>query len=239
MNGVSFASLDGELLGLMKRAGFHTINLSFVSADILTKERMKRPRTRIEFDRIIEEAGHRKLNVIAYGIFGIPGQRVEEMVDTLISLTGRRVLIGPSIYYPTPGTPLFAKCQREGLLPPHLSRWRSTAFPIETKDFSRLDLVTLFRLARAVNFIKGKMDRGELEEGRSWREIYEEAKAKVEVEWMNLVWSFMDERSFFSLRRGDKGKSEMVREESSRKVLDCFFEKAWNSPILKGRHKIG
>ena len=57
MNGVSFASLDEELLGLMKKAGFHTINLSFVSSDILTKERMKRPESEaIEFDQILEDA---------------------------------------------------------------------------------------------------------------------------------------------------------------------------------------
>jgi len=43
MNGISFASLDGELLKSMKSAGFHTINLSYVSTDPATKERMKRP----------------------------------------------------------------------------------------------------------------------------------------------------------------------------------------------------
>ena len=57
MNGVSFASMDAELLRLMKRAGFHTINLSFVSTDLVTKERMRRPKARVEFDQILENAG--------------------------------------------------------------------------------------------------------------------------------------------------------------------------------------
>ena len=56
MNGISFASLDGELLKLMKKAGFHTINLSYVSTDPSTKERMRRPKPTTEFDRILEEA---------------------------------------------------------------------------------------------------------------------------------------------------------------------------------------
>ena len=38
MNGVSFASLDGELLKLMRRAGFHTVNLSFVSTAPIPEE---------------------------------------------------------------------------------------------------------------------------------------------------------------------------------------------------------
>ncbi|MGZ6202805.1 MAG: B12-binding domain-containing radical SAM protein, partial [Thermodesulfobacteriota bacterium] len=102
MNGVSFASLDEELLKSMKRAGFHTINLSYVSTDPSTKERMRRPKTETEFDKIVEDAEQVGLNVVAYAILGMPGQTVEEMVDTLIYLTGRKVLIGPSVYYPTP-----------------------------------------------------------------------------------------------------------------------------------------
>ena len=171
MNGISFASLDGELLRLMKKAGFKTINLSYVSADPSTKERMKRPKSTTGFDRILEEAEQIGLHVIAYAILGMPGQTMEEMVDTLIYLMGEKILIGPSIYYPTPGTPLFEKCKKEGMLPPNSTQWRSSAFPIETKEFDRVDLLTLFRLARVINFIKGKMDKKELEEGMTWREL--------------------------------------------------------------------
>ena len=89
MNGISFASLDGELLRLMKRAGFYTINLSYVSTDPSTKERMRRPKTTTEFDRILEKAEQVGLHVIAYAILGMPGQTIEEMVDTLIYLMGK------------------------------------------------------------------------------------------------------------------------------------------------------
>ena len=181
MNGVSFASLDGELLRLMKRAGFHTVNLSFVSTDPSTKERMGRPGRKEDFDDILEETEKVSLNVVAYAIFGMPGQTIEEMVDTLIYLMGKRVLIGPSIYYPTPGTDLFERCKEMGILPSHSSQWRSSALPIETKDFNRLDIVTLFRLARMINFIKGKMDKGELSEGMTWKELFQMMKSKAKV----------------------------------------------------------
>jgi radical SAM superfamily enzyme YgiQ (UPF0313 family) len=244
MNGVSFASLDEELLRLMKRAGFHTINFSFVSTDPSTKERMRRPEPTTEFDQILEKAEEVGLSVIAYAILGMPGQTIEEMADTLIYLMGKRVLIGPSIYYPTPGTPLFEICKEERILPPHLSQWRSTAFPVETKEFDQLDLLTLFRLARVINFIKGKMDEIELEEGMTWKELSQVLKEKARAEvrgdpspWINLLLLIFNERSFFSLKMNFREKDSVSKEISSKKVLDYFFDESWESPILKSRVK--
>lgn len=245
MNGVSFTSLDEELLKLMKRSGFKTINLSLVSTNPLTKEKMGRPKGTTEFDKIIDKSEQVNLNVIAYAILGMPGQTIEEMADTLIYLMGRRVLIGPSVYYPTPNTPLFEKCKKEGILPAQISRWRSSAFPIETKEFNRLDLLTLFRLARLINFIKGKMDRNELDEGLPWRELCAPSAMRsaslnrVEpnaMSWIDLILLLYEERSFFSLRKSSKGWSSVSKVESSKKVLDYFFEKAWKKPILKSRY---
>jgi len=244
MNGVSFTSLDEELLKLMKRSGFKTINLSLVSTNPLTKEKMGRPKGTTEFDKIIDKSEQVNLNVIAYAILGMPGQTIEEMADTLIYLMGRRVLIGPSVYYPTPNTPLFEKCKKEGILPAQISRWRSSAFPIETKEFNRLDLLTLFRLARLINFIKGKMDRNELDEGLPWRELCAPSAMRsaslnrVEpnaMSWIDLILLLYEERSFFSLRKGSKGWSSVSKVESSKKVMDYFFAKAWKKPILKSR----
>jgi tRNA A37 methylthiotransferase MiaB len=246
MNGVSFASLDEELLKLMKKAGFHTINLSYVSTDASMTERMRRPKPTTEFDRILEEAAQVGLHVIAYAILGMPGQTVEEMVDTLIYLMGKKVLIGPSIYYPTPGTPLFERCKTEGILPPSTAQWRSSAFPIETAKFDRVDLVTLFRLTRVINFIKGKMDEKELEEGMTWKDLLqslrEKVRAKVEkdaITWVDLLLLLESERSFYSMRKEPGRKISVEKEKSSPKVLDYFLEKAWERPVLKSRPPSG
>lgn len=244
MNGISFASLDEELLILMKKSGFRMINLSLVSTHPLTKEKMRRPKGTTEFDKILEKTEQAHLNVIAYAILGMPGQTIEEMGDTLIHLMGKRVLIGPSVYYPTPQTPLFEKCKKDGILPLLRSQWRSSAFPIETREFSRLDLSTLFRLARVLNFIKGKMDRNELEEGLTWEGLLkilkEKRKVKVENEkypitWRNLISLLYEERSFFSLIKDSDGSLSISKLGSSKKVLDHFFEKALKKPILKSR----
>jgi radical SAM superfamily enzyme YgiQ (UPF0313 family) len=239
MNGVSFASLDGELIQLMKKAGFHTLNLSYVSAASSTKKRMRRPQSVADFGSILKEAEKVGLNVVAYAILGIPGQTVEEMVDTLVYLMGERVLIGPSIYYPTPGTPLFKKCERDGILLPHPTQWRSSAFPVETKEFDCLDLATLFRLARAINFIKGRMNEGELEEGTIWEDLFRAVKDEVKTgtyTWADLLLMLVEERSFFSLRKNRKGKFSIQKEATSKKVMDWFFEKALGKPIMGSRN---
>jgi hypothetical protein len=206
------------------------------------------------FKQILEEADRVGLNVIAYALFGMPGQTIDEMADTLIFLMGKRVLIGPSVYYPTPGTPLFEKCNNDHLLSAHPSQWRSSALPIETKDFNRLDLITLIRLARVINFIKGKMDEGELSEAITWEELFQLLKEKKKPEvfalcsmpyalskradaitWIDLLLMILEERSFFSLRRDSGGKLSVVKEKSSKRVLDYFFEKGWDKLILKSR----
>jgi hypothetical protein len=251
MNGVSFTSLDGELLTLMKRAGFHTINLSFVSSDSLIRRRMGRPEPATGFDKILEKADQAGLNVVAYAILGMPGQTIEEMVDTLIYLMGKNVLIGPSVYYPTPKTPLFERCKKENVLPQSFCQWRSSAFPIETKEFDRLDLITLFRLARSVNFVKKMMNRKELSDGITWKRLCQVLKERAKEEnefrgsaqcdqdmaskWIDLLLLLINERSFFSMRKDPAGRLSFAKERSSIKVLDYFFERAWERLILKSR----
>ncbi|MCX5886754.1 MAG: radical SAM protein, partial [Proteobacteria bacterium] len=239
MNGISFASLNSEILKLMKRAGFHSIGLSYVSTDISFKERMGRPSSTVDFDLLSREAEEIGFQVTAYAIFGIPGQTINEMVDTLVYLTGKRVLIGPSIYYPVPGTPLFEMCKTDNILPLHPSQWRSSALPIETAEFKRLDLVTLLRLARLINFIKGKMDRREVEEGISWKELRQIMQEKKDSSaWMDLVLHVLEEKSFFSVRENFDGELSPVKEASSQAVMDKFFEKACGIPILKSRGEL-
>jgi hypothetical protein len=50
--------------------------------------------------------------------------------------------------------------------------------------------------------------------------------------WVDLVLGMSQEKAFFSLRKTSEGMMRK-KEESSKKVLDYFFEKAGKQPILK------
>jgi uncharacterized protein YaaW (UPF0174 family) len=86
------------------------------------------------------------------------------------------------------------------------------------------------------------MDEKELDEGMTWKELLWDLKNKVKVEvkdnataWIDLLLLLFNERSFFSLRKDSRGRILVVKEKSSKKVLDYFIEKAWENPILKSR----
>jgi len=258
MNGISFASLNRELMDLMKRAGFKTVNLSLVSTDRDVRSAMGRPAGAPDFSAVLDEAERAGLNVIAYAILGMPGQTIGDMVDTVGYLMGKKVLVGPSIYYPVPGTALFDRCRKEGVLPPVPSLYRSSALPIQTSSFDRLDLVTVFRLVRVVNFIKGKIDEKMLPEGISLKElcrmlqdkmILQEAPASYTARgmpdrfcprgegasWQELLLLLLKEGTLFCLQKVADGGIMADKAAQSRKVLDYFLETLWTNPIRGSR----
>ncbi len=159
MNGISAANISEPLVKEMKRTGFRALNLALVTSDKQQQRVTKRPGSTSHFDRVVEKAAAAGVEMVNYVILGLPDSTIEEMLDSIIHLMQRPVLIGPSVFYATPGTESYRQCLERGLFPsPELALQRSTCFPVETSQFSRRDLVTLFRMTRFLNFIKSRLD---------------------------------------------------------------------------------
>ncbi len=159
MNGISAANISEPLVEEMKRAGFRALNLALVTSDKQRQRAAKRPGSTRHFDRVVKKAAEVGMEMVNYVILGLPDSTIAEMLDSIIHLMARPVLIGPSVFYATPGTESYRQCVERGLLPsPELALQRSTCFPVETTQFSRSDLVTLFRLTRLLNFVKSRLD---------------------------------------------------------------------------------
>lgn len=159
MNGISAANISEPLVEEMKRTGFRALNLALVTSDKQQQRATKRPGSTSHFDRVVEKAAAVGMEMVNYVILGLPDSTIDEMLDSIIHLMQRPVLIGPSVFYATPGTESYRQCLERGLLPsPELALQRSTCFPVETPQFSRRDLVTLFRITRFLNFIKSRLD---------------------------------------------------------------------------------
>ena len=159
MNGLFPPSLTETVVQAMRSTGFKALNLSLGSADSGQLMRFHRPDVRDGFDRALDLARRERLSAVGYIIVAAPDQDPLSSVDDLLFLARRRVLAGVSVFYPAPGSADYERCRDQGLLPSSFAGMRATALPIDQRT-SRTDSVTLLRLGRILNFMKGLISAG-------------------------------------------------------------------------------
>lgn len=150
MNGISFQSLDREVLEAMRRAGFIHLNLSLVSADDQLCRTLGRPSSVEKFKQVAEEAGRLGFSTVAYQILGLEGEPLASQLETMKTLARLPLIIGVSPFYRVPGLKnLGNEPDREGMV-----RARLTALGTGENEGGRKAVYTLFVTARIVNFLK-------------------------------------------------------------------------------------
>ena len=152
MNGISYLSLDDELLDLMFAAGFSHLNLALVSSDKTVRETTKRPHTLETYLKVVHKAVQLGFKIVSYQILGLPNESLESMIQTLAFNARLPVLLGASPFYRTPDAPM---ARGLDLTEQDYVRARLTAMAIETDTFRRDDIYTLFITTRIINFLKG------------------------------------------------------------------------------------
>jgi radical SAM superfamily enzyme YgiQ (UPF0313 family) len=152
MNGISYLSLDDELLELMRRAGFSHLNLALVSSDKTVRETTKRPHTLEAYLKVVRKAHALGFKIVSYQILGLPNESLDSMVQTLAFNARLPVLLGASPFYRIPDAPI---AHGVNLTEQDYVKARLTALAIETDHFTRDDIYTLFVTTRIINFLKG------------------------------------------------------------------------------------
>jgi tRNA A37 methylthiotransferase MiaB len=152
MNGISYLSLDNELLELMFNAGFSHLNLALVSSDKSVRETTKRPHTLESYLRVVNKAHDLGFKIVSYQILGLPNESLDSMIQTLAFNARLPVLLGASPFYRTPASPIGQGCH---LTQEDYVKARLTAMAVETNGFRREDIYTLFITTRIINFLKG------------------------------------------------------------------------------------
>ena len=152
MNGISYLSLDDELLGLMYQAGFSHLNLALVSSDKTVRETTKRPHTLEAYVKVVNRAHQLGFKIVSYQILGLPNESLDSMTQTLAFNARLPVLLGASPFYQTPESPI---ARGLPLKEADFIKARLTALAIETDNFCREDIYTLFVTTRIINFLKG------------------------------------------------------------------------------------
>lgn len=244
MNGICAQNLDNEVLRAMYRAGFSKLDLSLAVFDRDNQEKNARPFNTTEFIRKAREAIAAGMDVTAYLILGMPGQTTESIAYALRTLAAENLIIGPSVYYPTPGTELFNDCIENNYLDTeHPECWRSSAYPVETEGFSRLDIVTFMRGIRLINFLKTNASTHEIQSIMKSEigspGMFQPGLNKRET-GMWLAGIMLKERSFFSMR--NSGRDQIVIEQipTSEKAFNLLFSKKkadWIHPVRQETRK--
>jgi radical SAM superfamily enzyme YgiQ (UPF0313 family) len=163
MNGISYLSLDAELLTQMKRVGFTHLNLSLVTSDKAVRESTKRPHTVEKYLEIVHLGRQLGFKMVSYQILGIPGESLDSMLQTLAFNAQQPVLLGASMYYDAPSIAKERKYQSDEAM----FKIRLSAMAIESDEVKREDVYSLFVTTRILNFLKGLT----FEHDMTWSEI--------------------------------------------------------------------
>jgi len=153
MNGISYDTLDREVLEAMWGAGFRSINISLVSGNQNILSDLDRPHSTARFSDVVSWARYLGFMITAYQIIGLPNEDLESICETMGLLARMPLLLGPSIYYPAPGSRLASEVR--GMTEADFIRARSTAMAGAESRAERDCLYTLFVTARIINFLKG------------------------------------------------------------------------------------
>jgi hypothetical protein len=135
------------------------LNLSLGTTAKAQLKRFCRPDVRREFELALELARVYDLQAVGYIIVGAPFQKAADSLKDLLYLAARRVLVGTSVFYPSPGSKDYILCAASGLLPQSFCCMRSSALPLSHAT-TRKESVTLLRLSRIINFMKSLLDSG-------------------------------------------------------------------------------
>lgn len=152
MNGISYLSLDEELLELMFAAGFSHLNLALVSSDKSVRETTKRPHTLNAYVNVVDKAAALGFKIVSYQILGLPSESLDSMIQTLAFNARLPVLLGASPFYRIPNSPIARGLE---LSKSDFIKARLTALGIDNGPVDRAEIYTLFVTTRIVNFLKG------------------------------------------------------------------------------------
>ena len=157
MNGISYLSLDDELLELMYRAGFSHLNLALVSSDKTVRETTKRPHTLEAYVKVVNKAHQLGFKIVSYQILGLPNESLGQH-DPNARL--QRAPAGAARRLAVLSNTELAHRPRAGVDGSDFVKARLTALAIETDNFNRDDIYTLFVTTRILNFLKGLPSTG-------------------------------------------------------------------------------
>ncbi len=158
MNGLMSKNLNFSILNKLKKCGLTHVDFSLVTR----KKSLMKYLNRCQEKKILPFSSYladRDIYPFIHFIVGLPRQKFEECLKDVSFLAGKRVFLGPSIFYLVPESELFKE-----LFPISRIReedyiyFRSSCAYFE-KDMKRDEIFFIFYICRIINFIKEVIDK--------------------------------------------------------------------------------
>jgi radical SAM superfamily enzyme YgiQ (UPF0313 family) len=152
-NGVHAALLEPALASLMRRAGFRELGLGVESLRgefHRTLDRKLDPHRLPQALEALFSAGFTSREITGYILAGLPGQRWEEVEESLVATAALGIRVQVTEYSPVPGTPLWAEAVRRSrlALEEEPLAHNNTLLPMQWAGLELADLQRLKELAR-------------------------------------------------------------------------------------------
>ncbi|MBP1747855.1 MAG: cobalamin B12-binding domain protein [Deltaproteobacteria bacterium] len=225
MNGLYGQTLDIDTLTKMHEAGFSRLNFSLVDTSHAVNATQRRAYP-ANFLKILDWLEASPFMIEAHFIIGLPGQTPAEIVNTLIFLMGKRVLPGPSIYYPAPGSPLFDDLCGD---PSASFRYCRSSVMFEANPvLPRRTIFTFMKLLRFINTVKSLID--DTPGASCIGDLVTAPSMKANPKHRYVFDTLLKEKRFIAL---DTREHEYV-EEPQDKILVAVFLEAMKGGIIKG-----
>jgi len=152
-NGLHARFIDEALAAKMFRSGFKTIRLGLETSNEAEQRRAGAKVTNADFQAAVcalRDAGFGPAQITAYVLMGLPGQPVQEMLESIDFVHECGVSAQITLYSPIPGTAEWQRTVSQGLLDPRADpllhndsiypfRW----CPATAEDFKRAKAMAL------------------------------------------------------------------------------------------------
>jgi anaerobic magnesium-protoporphyrin IX monomethyl ester cyclase len=219
MNGIYPGNVDVPTMKAMYEAGFRRLNFSLVdiSDSVLKSQGRGQHRAFVEILPFLESS---PFLVEVHFIIGLPGQEPSGLLDTLLSLMERRLLLGPSIFYLAPGSPLCPTAGSEEKGVAFENMRSSFMYPINPL-FSRDITYTFVKLTRFINWVKQIVDRDEGISSAS--ELVDYLRSARDERSRVIVEQFLQKKR---LMRYETGNGCFAEEPVDHQLIASFFGKA-------------
>lgn len=226
MNGIYSDNLDVPTLERMFASGFRRLNFSLVDASASITDQQKRHNTE-NFVKLVPYLDASDFLVETHFIIGLPEQLVEHILDTIIFLMGKRLLLGPSIFYFAPNSDAYnryrAEHEDDGL---GFALMRSSVMVPANPNLPRDTLYTLIKLVRFVNLVKRLLDRTDALTHLS--DIVEMPAIKNNNRDKTILAALINEKRLIWF---DTSHADFIPEPHNKNIVRLFFDRATNKPI--------